>query len=201
MNTDTANKSVLTPIEQKRIDELHELLTKMAGTPNILTLSEFMYFSPLYTPDTVESRLPKNDKTLRDLSDELMARIDYYKPTHVIRSKEDPTVILRLPQLLTPFRTMSSTEKNTQAINRNYAHRGSGFPRIWSTAQNQMTAALFAEQNAPEQIAVIARTTKETSEIMEEFGAVYGSTNKSPGEIKESAKDESPLEAASFEDL
>lgn len=190
--------SVLTPIDQRNTDQLLDLLKQLAATPNILTLEEFRRFSILYTTPADKQTVPAFHAGLRHLAQEFEQKIDFYKPTHVVVSRTDPTILLRLPQILTPLRALSETDQNTKAINANYTYRFSDLPRVWSSAQNQMTSALFAEQTAPEHVSMLAQVKAETKVIMAEFQTHYG---KEP--VQETSSNTSVRQSTEedFEDL
>jgi hypothetical protein len=190
-------RPTITTIEQRGINDLLTLLKQADAAPNILTLAEFQRFAPLYTEPKTKQDLPANNPALRALAEEFQGKINMYKPTHIVRSPYDPTVVLRLPQILIPLKTLSPTEANAAAVTTNYNYRNSDLPKVWSTAQNVMTSAVFREQNSPDQIARIAQVTTETREIGAEIDKAYGRTPAAAG----SEADSKMLSADDFDDL
>jgi hypothetical protein len=190
----------LSPIDIRNTQRLLESLKALDDRANIFTLDEFRRYAPLYVPQMSDVDSDTISPERAALAREFFQRINLYKPTHIVRSKTDPEILLRLPQLMVQLSTLAPTPENEQAVLTNYSHRLSDLPKVWSRAQNLMSVQVFKQQNSKEQLATFARTRTETAAIMTEF---FEKTGREPPEnlARPSPPSEAGLAADDFDDL
>ncbi len=197
----------LVDYEQKDLTELADILNKMEEGPNILTRAEFKPFEFLYqnhpAPKNEEEKAAR-DRKVDALTKAFVRIIDMYRPIHIVVSKTDSTVVLRLPQLFVPIKSMAPTDHNAQLVLANHQAQKLMYPSIKSKAQNRMTAAFRKQQADLDQISAIRTARAESRALVEEFQVRKGNT---PAEVaKPSAGPASPtidsvLSRAEVEDL
>ncbi len=190
----------LPTIDERNIKLLAAALAEQNSKPNILTLDEFRKYAPLYTTKVNSLKFDNIDSNYAKLAMELQARLNLYKPLHIIKSHQDPEVVLRLPQLLTPLKSLSPTAENDKVVSLNYAHRQSDIPKVWSTAQNMMTSALLNEQSSPDQLAKFVETRTLTNQIMQEFKQQFGLLDNE-AIANQTAAPDANLSSDDFEDV
>lgn len=188
-------------IDERNTKQLLQALEEWTKSPNILTLAEFRRYAPLYTDGTSKQNDPRENETLKTLAEELQLRLNFYRPTHVIRSAADPTVVLKLPQILVQLQTMSASDNNEKAVLGNYTHRWSDLPRIWSVAQNVMTQAFFREQASESQVQRIAEARTETKEIIDALSQLYAPPGATPATTAAVVETPPQLSSDDFEEL
>lgn len=157
----------------KAFTDLYHELQKIESQPNTFTLAQFREFEPLFR---------KEHKLDGSQIDELMKKyrriVDFYKSTVIIKSASDPTVVVTLPPLLTPFRSLAPTKENDVLVVANTKMSGHQIPLYSSTAFGRMITALFAEQSNNKDVVEAQR--KVYVEAMRGFAKAYGTGEKSP---------------------
>lgn len=136
------------PVQKKReeistVTALYKSLKQIEASPTVLTLSQFKQFEPLFRKGSDLSELQID--ALTELYRKL---IDLYKPTVIVRSAADHTIVLTLPPLFTPVRSLSPTERNEQLVSINRNLSGNSVPLYSSSAFGRMARALIEEQSA-----------------------------------------------------
>ncbi len=193
--------------EEKDLTELASILSARAEGPNILTKAEFKPFEFLYQNHSEpknEEEAASRDRKIGILTKEFMRAVDIYRPIHIVVSKTDQTVILRLPQLFVPIKSIEPTEQNVQLVIANHQAQKSEFPKIKSKAQNRMTAAFRKQQADPDHISSISTARAESKILVEEFRLQKGIVSeKAVAPVTESAASsiDSALSRAEIEDL
>ena len=152
------------------VTALHDSLKQIEDRPNVLTLSQFRQFEPLFRKEH-----GLNERQIDALTEMYRKLVDFYKPTVIIRSATDRAIILTLPPLFTPVRSLSPTEKNITlvAINRNLS--GNSIPLYSSTAFGRMARALIEEQAGNKEVVDAYRGMYADS--MKAFSEVYNITD------------------------
>jgi hypothetical protein len=140
--------------ETPDVSRLYRALKQIESTPNIITRAGFRRFEPLFRREPGLS-----DAQLAELGKEFRGSFDFYKATNIVVSETDPTVVLTLPAIFTPMRSLSGTPEHDMLVAAN-SKRTHGAPVHAATAFGRMADALFAEQ-------VNNRTT------VEEYKAAY----------------------------
>lgn len=153
------------------ITALFAELKRIEDRPNVFTMSQFERLAPLFRTN---SNLTSSH--IEDLTVLYQRYVDFYKPTEIIRSAADHTVILTLPPVFTPVKSLSSDDHNDKIIDINSNMSGSDIPKYRSVAFNQVANALLSEQRS--NINVIQEYRRKYADIMQKFNALYGNTAK-----------------------
>lgn len=130
-------------VESPEFTKLHLALFKIDNRPNILTLATFRRFEPLF-----RTTHGLTDNQINDLTVEYQAIIDLYKETQIIESPQHPVVVLTLPPLFIPVRTLSNTEHNETVVSVNQKMGTHSIPKYAAEALSAMVRALHSEQTA-----------------------------------------------------
>lgn len=172
--------------KQQRIEEipaisaLYEYFKKEEARPNTFTLLQFRTFEPLFRTEPGIS--PERIEQLTKL---YKRNVDPYKKTVIIKSSTDKTVILELPPLFTPIKSLSPTLENEilVSINSKFAATGGGAPVHSSNAFGRMIKALENEQKNNKAVQDAYRDTFEST--MKIFNDAYHPQPKQSASIQE----------------
>ena len=159
------NKLPLQKIQQPEITALYAALQQIENKPNTVTRLQFRPFEPLFRKDSNLS-----EQQVEDLTTLYRKTFDLYKETVIIESADNPTIILRLPPVLTPIRPLSPTPRNATLVDINTKMSGQ-LPAYSSTAFGRMADALIAEQKANKD--VIASYRNNYNQIVSQFNQAY----------------------------
>jgi hypothetical protein len=170
-----ANTTLSTQIvEDQNITKLFTALQAIDRRPNMITLAQFRQFEPLFRKNNTLT-----ETEIHDLTKLYAKTIDFYKETQIIESSVKPTVVLTLPPLFTPVRTLSTTDTNEAIVAANQKMSGHHVPKYSSEAFNTMMNALKREQLANK--SVIDAYHRNYVTIVDAFFAAYR------GEVKSAA--------------
>jgi len=173
-------------VEDPQITKLYQALQQIDNRPNIITLSHFRQFEPLFRKNH-----GLTDQQIVELSERYGKTIDFYKETQIIHSGQKPTVVLTLPPLFTPVRTLSSTNENEVIVAVNQKMFGHPVPKYSSDAFNNMMNALKREQipNKP----VIDAYHQRYITLVDEFFATYQAAGAIPAVTADDQPDTSAV--------
>lgn len=159
--------------EDRQIKELHRVLSEKDQRPNVITLEYFRQFEPLFRKNNTLS-----ENEIGILTDRYTRVIDLYKSTQIIVSASDPRVILTLPPLFTPVRSLSMTKENQVLVARNAAMSTHNVPKYGSDAFNALMHAILAEQSNNAETVQSYRT--EYRMLVQQFFSIYHPNSPSP---------------------
>ena len=127
--------------EIPEISKLHKALMEIDSKPNVLTVEQFRQFAPLFQKHTT-----LNEEQLEDLGKRYIRAIDFYKKTDIIKGFGDNTVVLSLPAIFTPIRSLPPTPQAGRLVDMNTKMAGHDVPRYATAALAGMVQALVDEQ-------------------------------------------------------
>lgn len=127
--------------EDPELKMLYEELIKIEEKPSIVTLEVFKEFEPLFRKN---SKLTNDE--VSDLTKRYVKLVDFYKETKIIISKANPTVVLTLPSIFTPIRSLEPTDKNAALVAANQKLSHSNVPKYSLDAFKNMFDAIRDEQ-------------------------------------------------------
>jgi hypothetical protein len=168
-------KSSIPPIQMITIEEpdttkLFNALQKIHSRPNTVTRQQFHQFEPLFKK---EHNLDPTQ--LENLTKLYCKTFDFYKQTVIIESADNPKVVITLPAVFAPVRTLSPTERNATLVDINNKLAGS-LPKHSTNAFGQMADALITEQVHNK--SVITEYRKDYVATIQEFLNAYSDKSK-----------------------
>lgn len=120
---------------------LYKHLKEVESRPNIITLDVFREFEPLFQ---INNNLSGDDIAM--LTSKFVRLIDFYKETHVIQSSVNPRVLVTLPSIFTPIRSLEINAQNASLVASNAANFHSSVPKYSHDAFANMFTAIRKEQ-------------------------------------------------------
>ena len=145
---------------------LHTALQKTEAQPNIITLDVFREFEPLFRRNNQLSKAQ-----VKDLTQKYTKLVDFYKETQIIVSSTNPKVVLTLPSIFTPVRSLEPNERNGSLVATNSKLSHSNVPKYSSDAFANMFTALRNEQS--KNVTVIAEYKERFVTLVQDFFEKY----------------------------
>ena len=180
------DNSSLEKIEVPEINNLFNILKNIESKPNIFTLAEFKEFEPIFRKyDEI------SDEDLKELTKKFKRAVDFYKEIVIVKSKSDRTIVVTLPPIFVPVRSLSSTETNRILVDINSKLGMSGIPKYSSEAFGRMATSLLIEQNFNKNVVMEYR--EKYKEIMNNFLTIYNKTPQTEQHEQEVISDESSV--------
>jgi len=173
--------------EQPETTALFTALQNIYSQPTTITRQQFRQFEPLFRKNH-----NLTNEQIEDLSKLYRKTFDFYKSIVIIESADNPKIVVTLPPVFTPVRTMATTEANATLVDVN-AKLSGAMPLYSTTAFGRMADALIMEQANNKQ--VITEYRHEYITTVQKFLDVY--SGKTPEVASEIIKDDS---TAAFDD-
>jgi hypothetical protein len=150
LRTPTSNRIPSVVEKNPDMEALHTALKAKEAQPNVMTLEVFRSFEQLFKRRTKEEA-KRDEELIKRLTEQFVKIVDFYKETHVIASATDLRVLLVMPAIFTPVRSLAITERNASLVATNQAMFHNNVPKYSGDAFKQMVDALCDEQrnNAP----------------------------------------------------
>lgn len=141
----------------REVDSLYDIYTDLMKTPKILSHVEFEKFKPLYCRKNLEGINPMDESQtgpLRELSEELLTKIDKYREFHV---KQPDGSYHTYPPIFTPVAFLNNDMNDALDIFKNLLEKCGDQPWKRNEATVNFIDALYKSQN-PE--IVVAQANK-----------------------------------------
>jgi len=100
----------------ENIDKMYDILQKALAKSNQIPLSEFRKYESLFRHNDKKEFTQEEESNIHTLSTELFKRIDPYSPIDIIYNNQ---VVLTLPPIFVPFKSIDPKYKEAVDVNRN----------------------------------------------------------------------------------
>jgi hypothetical protein len=132
-----SDNDVLQSNETKLIDRLDAALTELEDANNVITLSQFRKYEPLFKRKTDISF-----DQIQELSKDLLGRFSLYSPIKI--TDHTGKLLFKVPRLFIPVNDINEEYKHL--LTKFYNDSGSDIPKYASEATNSVLLAILKSQ-------------------------------------------------------
>lgn len=186
----TPNK-IKNPINDENTTALFNVLKAKEATPNIIPLDQFRQFEVLFRQKSLTSL---NENQVKTLTERYLKLVDVYKSTHIIKSLQDPIILLTLPAIFVPVRSFDHTPQNSALVATNQAMAHNTVPKYQADAFGAMFVQFQHEQLKNKK--VIQEYSADYAKLAREFFDKYPnkSTNNTTSDSQPTSLDDDQTE-------
>lgn len=165
---------MFTDRERQEFIKIAQEMERQKQIPNYLTIQEFLPFVEIYRKhpefEHGDPAKIKHEKHIVELTKKFSQKIDFYKETHILKSKDNKDdVLLILPAIFIPMQSLGFSEENDQLVRRNRSDSASPFAKIAVESQIKMMEAFAKEQTTPQNIEQLAQIKMRTKTVLDQF--------------------------------